>query len=312
MIRRAISIILILALIVFVRPGIAPAAEGGSGLYLLGYRVFLPGVMPEPGLYLRNDFYWYNASSSAVIIGEEVNLNADIRTFVDLITVSYVLPKLKILGADYGMAVIVPTATAMINGAVETGGRIIDQGASRTSGGGDLFFTPASLGWHWDNLHCIAALSMFFPAGEYKKDKDIMIGKNRFALDPNVAFTWFDPKLDVEISAALGYTMNQANRATQYKTGDELHLDFNAAKYLPGGVAFGAGGYYYQQITADTGNGALLGPSKGRVVALGPIVSYTTKAKSHDVTISFKYFREFYSEDRWGGNAFYLTSCIKI
>jgi hypothetical protein len=311
MFKRAVSVAVISAFLLFGQPGPALAAEGGTGLYLLGYRVLLSGFMPVPGIYLRNDFYWYNASASAVVIEDKINLNADIRTFVDLITVSAVLPTLKMLGADYGMALIIPTATATINSSVESGGAI-DQGQSRTSGGGDIFFTPASLGWHWGNLHCIVALSMFFPAGEYKKNKDITIGKNRFALDPNIAFTWLDPKLGVEASAALGYTMNQANRTTQYKSGDEIHLDVTLAKYFKNGVAAGCGGYYYQQVTADRGNGAILGPSKGRVIALGPVVSYNTKVRGHDISLSFKYFREFDSKDRWAGNAFYLTSAVKF
>jgi len=35
-------------------------------------------------------------------------------------------------------------------------------------------------------------------------------------------------------------------------------------------------GYYYQQITGDSGLGAKLGPFKGRVVALGGTMAYTS------------------------------------
>ncbi|MDD5084506.1 MAG: transporter [Candidatus Omnitrophica bacterium] len=305
--------VLLMSLFAAGLPDTALAAEGGSGLYLLGYRVLLPGIMPEPGLYLRNDFYWYDASAGAVITeADEINLNGDLETFADLITVSYVLPALKILDANYSIALIIPMARAKMGGDIKIAGQIVDNGVAKTSGGGDLCFTPASFGWHWNDLHCIAALSMFFPTGEYSKNKDITIGKNRFALDPNVALTWLDTKRGHELSAALGYTVNRANRATDYKTGDELHLDFTAAQHFPCGLALGAGGYYYQQITGDSGDGALMGSSRGRVVALGPVVSYSTKVKGHDIGLSFKYFREFADENRWAGNAFFLTLTAKL
>lgn len=300
---------------VFLLLGPAPAAlaaENGTGLYPLGYRVFLPGVMPEAGVYFRNDFYWYSASANAVVIENEVTVNGDIRAFADFVNLSLVFPAAKLIGADYGIVLAVPVVYSKISGDVDIAGMISDKGQSHTSGGGDILFTPVSLGWHWGKLHFMAALSMYFPTGEYHKNTDITIGKNRFALDPNIAFTWFDPELGYEASAALGYTMNQANRTTQYKSGDEIHLDFTLAKYFKNGVAAGCGGYYYQQVTADRGNGALLGPSKGRVIALGPIVSYNTKVKGHDISLSFKYFREFDSKDRWSGNAFYLTSIIEF
>jgi hypothetical protein len=65
-------------------------------------------------------------------------------------------------------------------------------------------------------------------------------------------------------------------------------------------------------VTADTGNDAVLGQSKNRVLALGPIVSYNTKVMKRNVALSFKYFREFAGKDRWIGNAFFFTAAPEI
>jgi len=286
----------------------AIAAEAGSGVYLLGYRVLLPGVMPtKQGLYLRNDVYYYSASASATVTGADITLKGDLDVFADLVTLSYVFPKLEVLNANYSISAIIPVARAKIKGDITDHGQTISNGTAGTSGGGDIFFVPASLGWHWNNIHTIAAISLIFPTGEYGKNKDISIGKNRYAVDPNIAVTWIDPMLGHEISAALGYTINRENSATNYKTGDELHLDVTLAHHFPAGLGLGVGGYYYKQVTSDSGSGAILGPSRGKVFSLGPLVSYTTKAKGHDVQFSLKYFREFAGKDRWSGDAAFFT-----
>ena len=38
----------------------AQSAESGTGVYLLGYQSSMAGYLPDPGVYLRNDFYWYS------------------------------------------------------------------------------------------------------------------------------------------------------------------------------------------------------------------------------------------------------------
>jgi len=40
----------------------------------------------------------------------------------------------------------------------------------------------------------------------------------------------------------------------------------------------GANFFYYQQVSGDSGSGAILGDFKGRTVGIGPVLSYITKA----------------------------------
>ena len=48
-------------------------------------------------------------------------------------------------------------------------------------------------------------------------------------------------------------------------------------KHLLHAASVGLHGYAYKQIGGDSGTGALLGPFKGRVFAIGPAVDYTFK-----------------------------------
>ena len=65
-------------------------------------------------------------------------------------------------------------------------------------------------------------------------------------------------------------TFSVRNPATHYKNGDAFIWDWAVGKNLPNGLQIGAAGYAYQQLTADSGSGAKLGPFKGRVFGWSP------------------------------------------
>lgn len=50
------------------------AAEGGKSLYLLGKRGPLAGLIPKPGYYVTNDFYYYSGDNNELVpIGDRIN-----------------------------------------------------------------------------------------------------------------------------------------------------------------------------------------------------------------------------------------------
>ena len=106
------------------------------------------------------------------------------------------------------------------------------------------------------------------------------VSLNRPAIDVFGAITWLDPAIGWDLSAAAGFTFNRTNTATDYKTGDEFHLEWAATKYLTKEFTIGMVGYFYQQLTPDSGTGARLGGFEGRVVALGGSIGYTFELES--------------------------------
>jgi hypothetical protein len=66
---------------------------------------------------------------------------------------------------------------------------------------------------------------------------------------------------------------------------------------------FGLVGYDYRQLTGDSGSGAVLGPFKGEVDAVGLGVSGTTLVGKTPVTVNMRTYREFNTEHRWEGNS---------
>ena len=71
--------------------------------------------------------------------------------------------------------------------------------------------------------------------------------------------------------------------------------------------AVGIAGYHYEQITGDSGAGARLGDFKGRVTALGALLTYSFALGKIPVSTQWTYFHEFDVENRVEGDAGLLT-----
>jgi hypothetical protein len=78
-------------------------------------------------------------------------------------------------------------------------------------------------------------------------------------------------------------TLNGRNTATNYQSGAELHFEWAVNQHFPFGLAAGVSGFFYQQVTDDHGSGAQLGAFRGRVAAVGPLLSYALKAGAQEV-----------------------------
>jgi hypothetical protein len=110
--------------------------------------------------------------------------------------------------------------------------------------------------------------------------------------------TWLDPELGIDISTSAGFTFNGVNHYTDYHTGDEFHVEAAASKFLTKDFSVGLMGYYNQQVTGDSGQGATLGPFKGRVAAFGGTAGYTFHLGQIPISTRIKVFREFDSKNR--------------
>jgi hypothetical protein len=121
--------------------------------------------------------------------------------------------------------------------------------------------------------------------------------------------TYLDSDLGIEASGWAGIDFNTKNTATDYLSGDQLHVDATLAKHLPllgGTVGLGATGFYYQQITADSGSGARFGDFKGRTMGFGPIASFATKIGGGDWAFEAKWLPEFEVRNRLDGDSFWF------
>lgn len=295
------------------------AAEYGTGVYLLGYQSSLSGYQPAPGFYLRNDFYVYQGNATILPFSRRIQVNLRGRLIADLVSAIYVTP-LKIFGAHYGVGVIwSAVANNFLKGGLEVNTRFprLNQLLSRSregdyTGVGGLVVTPINLGWHLGQFNIMAYGNFYAPVGSYNPNRRLNTGLNRWALEPNLAVTWLQPQYGQEISLSLGYTVNFENPATQYRTGNEFHLEYFLGQHLPKGFALGLAGYIYEQVTADTGAGASLGAFHGETIALGPCLTFSGQIAGHAIGLNARYYNEVKVENRLDGQSFFLTLSLGI
>jgi hypothetical protein len=69
-------------------------------------------------------------------------------------------------------------------------------------------------------------------------------------------------------------------------------------------------GYVYQQISGDSGSGAMLGGFESRVIGLGPEIGYFFPAGNLKAYLNLKGYGEFGAEHRPSGWNLWLTFAL--
>jgi hypothetical protein len=292
------------------------AAENASGVYPLGLRTNLSGLVPAPGVYFQNDLYYYRGdASAAVTMHGRLVAEVQATSWINLSTFLWSTP-LEIAGANLALSATLPIGGPSIDAGIEYMNNNLahplhrDMHNSATMFGDP--FVVAALGWHAGNLHWTAGVGVNVPVGDYREHQIANLAFNHWAADVYGGMTWLDPRRGLELSTSVGVTFNGENDVTHYTTGDELHVDFAAIQHLPKGFSVGLVGYHYNQLTGDSGTGAVLGAFKGRVSALGGSVGYMFKVGDRDVSTNLKVFREFDTHNRLEGTAAFFTVAMPL
>jgi len=317
------SLVLVIILTLFVFQLRVWSAEFGTGVYVLGYQSSLAGYLPDPGLYLRNDFYVYQGNAQIMPFSRRVEVDLRSRLITDLVAGTYVT-SFKVLGANYAVGLIWSSVTnSFLKGNLQFDTRFpeLNQYLNRRFGGSeegsytgvsDLLVTPVNLGWHLGQFHLMAFGNFYAPVGSYSAERRLNTGLNRWAVEPNAAVTWLQPEYGQEVSISMGYTVNFQNPATHYTTGNEFHLEYFLGQHLPQGFVLGLAGYIYQQVTADTGSGAILGAFHGQTIALGPCLTFNSKIAAHPIGLNARYYNELKVKNRFDGQALFLTLSLGL
>ena len=285
----------------------AAASEFGVSSYRPGLMDLFAGYSFPPGsLFVKDLFLYQDARSHVVAEGQGIGFHIHNVAYTDALFAAYAT-KIRIFGSYWALAVLPQvriTDQTIIGGPVRL--PHIKQ-TSTVAGLGDLIVLPYLLGWKFGEFHLNTDLMVYMPTGSYDRQRIIDIGDNRWAFEPDVGVTWMHERSGIEASVFIGYTVNTKNNASHYLSGDEFHADFALVEHFPHGLILGMAGYAFQQTTGDSGSGAILGPFKGRVIALGPLTGVTIPVMRHPVTFTFKYTVEFEAQNRLTGNELWLT-----
>lgn len=301
------------AMLALVAASAAHASEGGGSVYLQGtFNDFAVAVSGPPGFYLRNDLVYYDASIDARPRNGVVELGVNQKLWTNLIKVAWI-GNGKVLGGTPGLAVALPIILNVDVTATASG---FGTGASRggnVTGLGDIFIVP-SLNWVAGNNHFTFAPSVTVPSGKHAPDDLLNLSRNYWSFVPQLSYTYLNPATGLDLSGTFGLLINGRNPDTDYTTGTEAFVDFNLAQHFSETFALAVTGYWYQQISDDTGNVPAVLPQgfRGSGFGLGPAAMKTVKFGSTDVTFIAKWIHDIDTSNRLGGDLVMLSFATKL
>lgn len=312
-VRRALACALIAGWLAMLPA--AQAGEGGTAHVLPGANATILDLPPtSPGWFAKPMYVNYQGEVAALVptaAGVVANAAATVNTLV--LGGGYGFEPTVLGGAHYSVAAFLPYSWINISANSEAlGGVRIN---SDVSGFGDLTIVPVLLGWKAGDWQYDFLLPVYAPTGSYELGRLGNPGLNYWTFDPIVGLVYANAKSGFNAAAHLGYAMNTENNATQYKSGDIVHLDASVQQIFPLGSGFanvGAEAWYFQQATCDTGAGATLGCFKGRTAGIGPVLGYIQPRGEQKLIVELKWLPELDTKNRLNGDFIWLKMVYKF
>lgn len=285
------------------------AAESGSGLYIGGSSAFGAGATPPPGFYATVGAIAYDGDVDRVVADGVVDLNVRKTVFAALGNALYVSPY-GLFGGNAGISATLPFAN---HTALEASASGAVTGNLSTSGWGvgDISLKIQN-GWSHGSFAHTVSLTTWLPTGTYATGFQPNAGKNHVGFDASWAFTKVWKESGIELSSAIGYTIELENPSTNYRNGDTFHLEAALGYQFAPGWTAGVAGYGITQVTGDSGSGATLGDFKRRTYAVGPAFGYSTRIGGKGVSFIGRHFREFGVENSFQGHVTFMSGTMRF
>ena len=271
----------------------APAALPVGSHYPVGAEGINGASLPPPGFYLRDYNFFYTA--------DKVNglpVKANIFAYVQAPRLIW-MTKQEILGANYGMDIIVPFAYKDVNAAFG-----IDQQLNLA----DIQVEPVLLSWHLKQFDFSAGYAVWAPSGHFDASTPVKQltspGSGFWSHMLTLGAVWHPDEQKTWSFSLLGrYELCHEQQDTHLTPGNMGTLEWGVSKSVAQGVDVGVVGYYQQQITKDGGVGA--STEHSRVVGVGPEISVFWQKPALFTSLRYEY--EAVAIDRPKGNTIVLT-----
>jgi hypothetical protein len=318
--RNVLAIGGLCALALVADPRTASADAGGASFWLPGIFGSLAAVPGVPG-WAYSTIYVHEsemagASQNFVLGGRAVGsvvagLNAHADVGVQGVT--YVSP-MSVLGGQAAFSVLGAGGNVGIGiDATLTGPRGNSISGSATDNRTtftDVFY-QGSLKWNQGVNNEMVYITGNIPSGTYDPTRLANLSFGYVAVDGGGGYTYFDQKTGHEFSVVAGLTYSGINPYLQYQNGIDFHLDWGASQFISKNVQVGLVGYFFQQLTPDSGPGAKLGAFEGRTVGIGPQVGFIFPVSdSYQGYINLKAYKDLAVENRPDGWTAWVTFAL--
>jgi hypothetical protein len=178
---------------------------------------------------------------------------------------------------------------------------------SDTRDGFSDLFPQTSLRWNSGVNSWMIYATGDIPVGTYDPSHLANLGLGHGAADGGVGYTYLDPKSGHELSVVTGLTYNFVNPSTGYQNGIDWHLDWGASQFVTKTVHLGAVGYFFQQLTDDSGCAPALCPFKSHTIGIGPQAGFIFPAGELQGYFNLKAYWDVDTQNRASGYTVWAT-----
>lgn len=289
----------------------AIADEGGASMWLPGQFASFAAVPGDPGFSLEALFYFRKASATAGTSfsrGGGLLLGYDTTEQYLYLTPSYTFAEPVLNGQLWlGVTFSAGRADTSVWGVLTgpRGNAFSAAGNDSVAGVSDLY-PMASLKWQTGSHNVMTYIMGSVPIGIYDPNRWAGVGLGHWAIDWGMGYT-FMPASPFEFSVTAGFTYNFINPTTQYQSGMDAHIDVGTSWSFSDSFYVGAAGYFFNQVSPDTGIGATLGDFRSRVAGAGPQLGWTLQLGRLATDFNVRGYKEFAAQNRPEGWNVYLT-----
>jgi Protein involved in meta-pathway of phenol degradation len=260
-----------------------------AGHYPAGAEGIKGASLPPPGVYFRDYNFFYTADNF-----KDGPPQFDIFAYINAPRLIW-MTDLKILGANYGMDIIVPFG--YLDWKVM---------GSRNSyfGLGDIQIEPVLLSWHFKQFDLSAAYAVWAPTGDFSPSRPDLLSKGFWSHMLTLGGTWYpDKEKTWAVSLLNRYEFCHEQEQTHINPGQVYTVEWGFSKSLRKTIDVGIIGYYQQQVTKDSG--ATATTKLDRKVGIGPEISAVCPKLG--LITSLRYAYEFAAVERPEGHLVTLT-----
>jgi hypothetical protein len=290
---------------------VAPVSAQVRGVYPLGMTATNSGVTPAAGFTYTNQFLFYSRSELKDSTGQ-VTATGQNSVIMDMNSIVWVAKKSipPLGGATYSCVATLPIANNSLSS--DTEGPI-----SGAGGFADSYYQPLILGWQTERADVRLHYGFLAPTGQYNSTSSNNVGSgywtNALASGQTIYLT--SNKATV-LSAFELYEFHTTQPGTNIHPGQNLNLDYSVTRTFPLGqnlrLQLGPVGYEQWQTTDKTGPTITPAQSAAhyRVNSLGFASNLLLPARQ--VSLGFKYFREFSNKSTFQGYSVQITGSVSF
>jgi hypothetical protein len=277
------------------------------GVYPLGMSATNSGVTPGPGFTYSNQLLIYSRNQLKDADGHVVATGNN-SVVMDLNTLAWVSKKEFTSGARFSMSATFPIANNSLTS--DVAGAI-----SGATGFADSYYQPFILGWNGNRVAIRTAYGFLAPTGRFSAGANDNVGSGYWThtLSSGQTFYLTENKA-TSISAFQMYEFHGTQDDTNIQPGQNLDLDYSLTHSVTlrgdSRLQVGLVGYNQWQTTDKTGPGITAQQSKAhyKVNAVGFGSNFILPTRQ--VSIGFKYFKEFANKSTFQGYSIQFSGSI--